>query len=532
LTSIETAKKIAINSYIHITNGKKEATIKLSKTQQYDNVNTYYTFVFENNDWIVVSANDATEPIFAFSLEGNYTENHSPQYIYWMHTEYDLLINHVYENNISNENTKTVWDSILTNNFITNKSNNHVPPLISTRWGQNESNDDICNAYNFFVSEKNNDICCGLDSVCPSGCIATAMAQIMRYWAFPNCPQFEWNNMPNELLNVNNPNYAVERNAVAKLIRQCGLKTDMIYCMNGCSSGTTIIEAHNAFKNDFGYSNSNLIEKENFTDKDWEETLRNELTNNRPVYYQGTGFNGVELITHAFICDGFYRKIFGKYTYHFNFGWRGNDNAHYLINDKFGFKKDQMAITNIQPVYCNTSLIIYQAYKNINFPTIIQNVFYNPEAGNIYSSPNPILIEDGDKVHYKAYNEIVLENFETEDGAGFIAEIIPCSANNCDFDNDYKSYNAIVKNNQKIFTEDEIVLIYPNPSKGIYTLELDKNIILPAQIKITTILGKVIYYKETLDQKENIDISAYPSGIYFVSIASKTNTYTKKIIKN
>jgi len=530
--NIETAKKIAINSYIYLTNGEKGATIKLSKTQQYNNVNTYYTFVFENNDWIIVSADDATEPIFAFSLESNYTENHSPQFVYWMHTEYDLLINYVYENNISNKKTRTVWDSILTNNFITQKSNNHVPPLISTRWGQNESNDDVCNAYNFYVSETNNDICCGVDSVCATGCIATAMAQIMRYWSYPNCPQFEWNNMPNKLLKGNNPNYAVERNAVAKLMRQCGLKTNMGYCMNGdCSSGANVIDAHNAFRNDFGYNNSNLIEKKDFTDKEWEQILRNELTNNRPIYYQGTGYNG-GLITHAFVCDGFYRKFFGNYTYHFNMGWRGTSNGHYLINKNFGFKKDQMAIINIQPVYCNTSLIIYQAYKNFYFSPSIQNLFYNPEAGNIYSSPSPIIIENGDNVHYQAYNEIVLENFETEDGAEFIAEIIPCPANTCDFDNDEKSYNSNVNSNQNIFTEGETVLIYPNPSMGIYTLELDKNIILPAKIKITTILGKEIYYKEIVEPKNIIDISAHPSGIYFVSITSKTNTYSKKNIKN
>lgn len=51
---------------------------------------------------------------------------------------------------------------------------------------------------------------------------------------------------------------------------------------------------------------------------------------------------------------------------------------------------------------------------------------FNPEAGTILSSPSPIVIASEDVVRYKAYDEIVLTNFETDGNADFIAEIIPC----------------------------------------------------------------------------------------------------------
>jgi hypothetical protein len=75
-----------------------------------------------------------------------------------------------------------------------------VPPLLTTEWGQSYSNDWWdCNTYNYYVSATHDSCDCDIHQKCPAGCVATSMAQIMKYWNYPvwipnKVEQYDWCN--------------------------------------------------------------------------------------------------------------------------------------------------------------------------------------------------------------------------------------------------------------------------------------------------------------------------------------------------
>ncbi len=81
-------------------------------------------------------------------------------------------------------------------------------------------------------------------------------------------------------------------------------------------------------------------------------------------------------------------------------------------------------------------------------------------------------------------------------------------------------------------TSKKVVSIYPNPTKGIITLNLtDFKNLSGLNVSISDILGKTILNKTTTQQNETIDLSGFESGIYIISIQTEQEIVTKKIVK-
>lgn len=525
------AKIIAINYYYSLTN--KKTTIKKIEISTYKERNTYYTFVFQNNDWVVVAADDASEPIIAFSTEGSYSDEKPPVYIDWMHG-YDIEINYLQENKISNQKVISQWNEIKNNNINFNRSSS-VYPLLSTKWGQAFPNDDLTKtipAYNYYSPENTN---CPTNH-CEAGCVAVAMAQILRTWRAPVCPQFVWNNMPYELNYNSNPNYEIQRNAIAYLILQCGLKTNMDYCDILCYSASYITDALSAFINDFDFRDATYLKKSDFNWHQWRKIIRDELDLHRPIFYRGNGSQS----GHAWVCDG-YKSVFLGYQYHFNWGWNGAGNGYYQINDDnpvafangmyIPLRDDQEMIINLYPFACVSSLTIGQSLKYIDY-----NLFYHPKAAHIFAYG--VTLDSSDIVDYKAYNDITLQNFETEDGAEFTAEIIPCPyQSNCDFDDLNKSFfaNQFYVNDTLIeernLNNNQDIKIYPNPTDGKFSFEITNFDASKVSVKVFNVFGKEILNKKTTKNNGILDLTHFSPGIYFVEIHYSNRTFKDKIIK-
>ena len=133
-----------------------------------------------------------------------------------------------------------------------------VLPLLSTQWGQSESNNwcyvpnvgwQSCdtNAYNYQIPPG--DGC--LHSLV--GCVAVAMGQVMNYWQYPVLDtklftQFDWCNMSNTLVSTDS-DYEIQRGAISYLLYHCAISVDMNF---GCeSSGASMTDAKNALKDIF-----------------------------------------------------------------------------------------------------------------------------------------------------------------------------------------------------------------------------------------------------------------------------------------
>ena len=221
-----------------------------------------------------------------------------------------------------------------------------VKPLITAKWAQEKPFNNDCN-----------DI--GQSSV--TGCVATAMAQIMYYHKWPmqgtgshsysyklnfggdigvktitpsvdfSSHTYNWSTMQDaygvyvdEESGYTNASYTDTQAAdVARLLHDCGVSVDMIYA--GGSSSASSAKVPYALTAYFGYDcGMSYLQKVLFSDEEWAQMIRTELDARRPVLYSGQTLNNEG---HAFICDGYDNAGY----YHMNWGWQGMGNGYYLI---------------------------------------------------------------------------------------------------------------------------------------------------------------------------------------------------------
>lgn len=183
-----------------------------------------------------------------------------------------------------------------------------------------------------------------------TGCVATAMAQIMRYYSYPNvgvgrvtytgsngAETIDLSNYPfhwNLILDDYSGQYtSAQGEAVATLMLACGAALNMNYSADG--SGSYLDKAMVAFKNNFSYSkkighfdSNNVPNPEELILYDWAPEIREQHKKGYPVMYAGNPAVGTA--GHAFVIDG-YKVIDGVYYYHVNWGWSGAFNGYYLL---------------------------------------------------------------------------------------------------------------------------------------------------------------------------------------------------------
>ena len=197
-----------------------------------------------------------------------------------------------------------------------------------------------------------------------TGCVATTMAQIMKYWNYPasgsgksvayttsgiDLPSvsfevdYNWENMQNTYAGDETPQ---QQNAVATLMYHCGLSVQTEY--NFIESAAFNQNAYYALIHNFGYDdNMQISYRLAYNDAEWDAMLRDQIDKGLPVYYAGqdTSIN----IGHAFICDGYDSD--GKF--HFNWGWSGFYDGYFvtfaLNPNSYNFSSEQFVITDIKP---------------------------------------------------------------------------------------------------------------------------------------------------------------------------------------
>lgn len=226
-------------------------------------------------------------------------------------------------------------------------------PLLKTQWDQGSPYNSLCPISN------------GKNSL--TGCVATAIAQIMKYWNWPvkgsgygngTCDgnvvhgtlehEYNWDAMLNTTAELNQSGTAAS--AVAELMYDCGLAVNMDYSSSSSSAGTPI----KALYSNFGYipTQLRLHHRSCFdTDAEWLDMLFSEIDQNRPVYYTASSSTngGKDTAGHAFVIDGYDANS----NLHVNWGWGGDVNGYYsvqLMNPKsYQFIINQDAIIGIEP---------------------------------------------------------------------------------------------------------------------------------------------------------------------------------------
>lgn len=293
-----------------------------------------------SNGFVIVSADDCATPILGYSDEGQFDIENIPIQLQDYLQGFAEQIQYGIENYLeADEQTSQQWELVRTVGRLTNnRSDEVVEPLLTTIWNQDYP-------YNMYIP-----------SGYPTGCTATAMAQIMKYWEWPvqgtGQHSYEWNG---QILSANfgetiydwdnmiddyyDQSTQEQREAVATLMWHCGVSVNMNYASDG--SGALLYPE--PLINYFGYSNEMSAEcRWEFSDAVWKAKLKDCLNLNRPIYY--TGYQG--MLGHAFVCDGYdINEMF-----HFNWGWGGVGDGYFAIGALIlQFDSSNRAIFNIHP---------------------------------------------------------------------------------------------------------------------------------------------------------------------------------------
>ena len=325
----ETARKVA-TTFLNNNGAKSTQLTDLSKAAGFPNL---YIFTTENS-FVVMAADDCAQPILGYSLSDKFIVEDMPENLRWWLQQYSDEIQWGIENGIQPDNsTATEWNCLKEGIQTRGQSEVVVSPLIDTRWNQGDP-------YNMY---------CPNNSV--TGCVATAMAQVMKYWDYPEQGQgnhsytpemhpeygelsvdfsattYDWNNMTNT---YGASSTDVQKQAVATLMYHCGVSVDMNY--DPTSSGAAGALVPLSLVNYFKYASSaTFLSKDNYTNDQWIALLKLELDERRPVFYVGSYEKIVnnETVTggHAFVCDGYRTDDY----FHFNWGWGGVKDNYFAI---------------------------------------------------------------------------------------------------------------------------------------------------------------------------------------------------------
>ncbi|HXB39279.1 MAG TPA: C10 family peptidase [Bacteroidia bacterium] len=351
------AQKVAEGFMKQVAMGKFAVGLTLKYTEiSKTGTPLYYVFGFPTTGFIIISADDAAHPIIGYSTTGNYvTPDKNSTIGHWMEIRKKELASIPVLNAQPNNEINREWAGDFTTAASYRQGNQSVAasvaPLCQTTWNQNGGG-----------GVPYNNLCPG-GSV--TGCVATAMSQIMRFWSYPamgtgsssytagsygtlscnyGATTYNWSNMP---LNSSNAD-------VALISYQTGVSVEMNYSPSG--SGAYVITGDNpvcaqaSFVNYFNYDPNTIqgLYRSSYTDPNWIALLENELTAGRPVQYVGSDPNQGG---HTWVCDGFDASN----NFHMNWGWGGSDDGFFSINNLLttngGFNPSQNheALIGIQP---------------------------------------------------------------------------------------------------------------------------------------------------------------------------------------
>ena len=340
--SQESAQKVAVSYYKHFAAGKTDFTVSDAIVYQKDNVNTFYVFTFNAGGFVLVSADDAIIPILGYSDTESFDKENIPENAAAWFAGYSDQIKYIVDSKLDNSQTLLEWNKIRNDQLPSAKL--VVTPLCTTTWDQ---------------SPYYNNLCPG-GSV--TGCVATAMAQVMKYWNYPatgvgshtyteptygsltanfGATTYAWASMPTALTSGSS---SAQKTAVATLMYHCGVSVDMTYSPSG--SGAYQFDIPNALISYFAYDNTAETQfMANFTQANWITMLKAELDAARPVLYAGD--DGTE--GHSFVCDGYNASS----LFHFNWGWSGSSNGYFAVGalsaGGYAFNQNNMAVIRVRP---------------------------------------------------------------------------------------------------------------------------------------------------------------------------------------
>ena len=344
---VTTAQRLGRNFIQHKVMFAKSAVNDLDLAYTYRAENglaTAYVFNF-NGGFVIVAADDCSSPILGYSDRGNFDYETAPDGLRFMLSEISRGIETtVQQGSPVPSDILCRWKN-LEDYGVMHPDRNFpvVGPLVQLKWNQDYP-------YNMYAPGG-----------CPTGCVATAMAQLMKYWEWPTtgtgehsylamgygeqyanfgATTYDWDNM----IEVYTSSATQEQKvAVATLMYHCGVSVNMMFAPDG--SGAFSDDVPGAINTYFSYSDqATHIAKAGHTYDEWIALLKSNIDQQIPLYYSGQSSEG----GHAFVCDGYDNDD----LFYFNWGWGGSANGFFLIDgEHFDYSGSQAIVYDFIPNY-------------------------------------------------------------------------------------------------------------------------------------------------------------------------------------
>ena len=324
---------------ISSTSGIPSANLKLQST-----IGSLYVFSGEKGV-IVLPDEDLAPALLGYSDSGEFDMEGNPALREWF-DYYNSQLKYL----------KANPESALSSSKVTHKDRKAIQPLLKTEWNQEYP-------YNIMCPKVD-----GHETV--TGCVATAMAQVMKYHNYPERGKgthsyfwrpgeeeltfnydsipFQWDKMDNI---YDKESSEASRRAVAELMLACGVSVDMHY--EPGESGAATVAMGESLIDIFDYSKSLWMPNRAYYGyEEWEDMIYADLAEGLPVLYSGAGTAG----GHQFVCDGYSSDGY----FHFNWGWGGLSNGYFLLTalnpddlgvggGAGGFNTSQIATLGVRP---------------------------------------------------------------------------------------------------------------------------------------------------------------------------------------
>lgn len=319
------------------------STADLSFTLQDAEAPVLYIFAKPGAGFAITAADDIAEPLLAYSDNADFNPNDIPENMLWWLNEYKREIEQARKSGVQ-----------FPLKSFNRPERQPIAPLCVTKWNQAHPYNDLCPTINGQYTY--------------SGCVATAMAQVMKHHNWPKkgkgsasyqwgtqtlsmnfaSTTFDWEHMT-PIYNAQSTEE--ENHAVAELMKACGYSVQMNYGLSGSGAQSAVVPR--ALTRNFYYGNSTTYLTRAYVPlMRWENLIYESLTNNAPVYYSGQNMT----VGHAFVCDGYSQDGY----FHFNWGWGGVSDGYFRLtaldpssqgiggsND--GYNINQGAIINALP---------------------------------------------------------------------------------------------------------------------------------------------------------------------------------------
>jgi len=283
-----------------------------------------YIFGKSGGGFYVLSADDTAVPLLGYSEDGSFSADNIPPAMRWWLSEY--------ASQISNAKGS---DNLTFKAARAQRA--EIAPLVKTVWNQGAPFNRKCP---LLGSQR-----------AVTGCVATALAQVMNYHEYPTTgtgsnsytldynnttvsldfskQTFDWANMADNY----NGHYTIKQaNAVAELMYACGVAVNIQYTPS--ESGAQSFAVAEALNKYFGYDQSVVcLDRQYYSAAEWEELVYNQLKEYGPVQYSGSNSS----VGHSFVCDGYRSDGY----FHINWGWGGMSDGYFLL---YALDPDQQGI--------------------------------------------------------------------------------------------------------------------------------------------------------------------------------------------